>query len=58
MLDSLLRRLVEVSDDRGPAIELDEPEPPRQALAEEKIVAVMQDGLREQLTALRLLFPQ
>jgi hypothetical protein len=35
---------------RRPAVKLYQPEPPRQALAKEKIVAVMQDRLRQQLT--------
>src|SRR5213075_789694 len=42
---------------RRPAIELDQPEAPGKALAEEQIVAVMQDRPGEKLTTVRLTFP-
>jgi hypothetical protein len=42
----------------GPAIELDQAQAPRQALSEEKIVAVMQDGLSEQFALGALLVPK
>src|SRR5689334_22716706 len=40
---------MEVHHERGPARQLDQAQAPGQALAEEKIVAVMQDGRGEQL---------
>src|SRR5260221_8404513 len=49
--------LMHVRHDRRAAVELHEPKPPRQALAKEKIVAMVQDRVREKLTALRLRLP-
>src|SRR5258707_13477760 len=42
---------------RRAAVELHEPKPPWQALAKEKIVAMVQDRVGEKLTALRLGLP-
>src|SRR6266850_8069573 len=44
-------------DHRRAAVELYESQPPRQALAEEKIVAVMEHRVGQELAFLRLRFP-
>src|SRR4051812_46942721 len=46
-----------MSDHRRAAVELHEPQPPGQALAEEKIVAVMEHRRREELAFGRLRLP-
>src|SRR4029077_523573 len=50
-------QFVQMSDHRRPAVELYEAEPPWQPLAEEKIVAMVQDRRGEELAARRLRFP-
>src|SRR3979411_2851959 len=48
---------MQMGDDRGAAVELHQPEAPGQPLAKEKIVAVMEHRVREQLAFLRLRLP-
>src|ERR1044071_6935610 len=48
---------MQMGDDGRTAGQLDQAEPPRQPLAEEKVVAVVQDGARKQFPLLRLRLP-
>ena len=54
----LFDRFVEVRDDRRSAIELHQAEAPGKPLAEEEVVAMVQDGASQQLSAVGLDFPQ
>src|SRR5690349_4383049 len=48
---------MQMCDHRWAAIEFHEPQPPRQALAEEKVVAVMKHRVRKEFAPRRLLLP-